>query len=188
MQQLHLSQSPLSLFDEVLSGLVNASSASSEPRWSRIQDPLAVSASSQATNLRPTPAFDITEFTTGFVLEADLPGVKAEDLSMEFDDGMLIIKGSRAPDSNRLGRSEKDQQTQTTKEDLSVAAENTRKAEDTGLHVHLQQRWQGSFKRQFQLPKLIDSQAIEAELQNGVLRLWVPKAEAAKPRLIPIRS
>jgi HSP20 family molecular chaperone IbpA len=115
-----------------------------------------------AEQTRPGPVFmpqvDIFEIPEVITVMADLPGVTADDLSVDLEDGVLTIRGSVDPP-------EKDPEESLVRE------------YDTG-----------SFYRQFKLAQTIDQAAISAKLSDGVLRLVLPKVEAAKPRQITIQT
>lgn len=95
-----------------------------------------------------SPAVDIYETGEHLVLEADLPGVREEDLQLEVSRGVLTLE---APASAENGR-------------------------------------QYGFYRQFRISDRIDADAGEAALKDGVLRLRLPKSEAAKPKKISVKT
>lgn len=93
-----------------------------------------------------------------FVLTAELPGVKKEDLKLSLQNSILTISCERkAPE-------------------LPEGA--------TWLRNEIRR---GSFHRAIELPSEVKSDAISAELEDGILRVVLPKAEAALPREIKIR-
>lgn len=106
------------------------------------------------------PAVDVAEDQKSYTLALELPGVKAEDVSIELVDG------------NRL----------------SVRGEKKQQLEEKTDRVHRFERSFGSFQRVFVLPDTVDGERIEARSENGVLTITVPKTERAKPREIPIRT
>ncbi len=104
------------------------------------------------------PAVDIFETQDAIILLADVPGVRAEHLSIDLKDNVLTIRGEvRSPESN---------------EERDVVREFD---------------W-GAYYRQFTLADSIDQSKIEARLADGVLRLQLPKLEKARPRQIPVRA
>lgn len=105
------------------------------------------------------PAVDISERKDAYVVSAELPGVKLDDLEIAFQDGLLMIKGER-----------------------SLAPES---AEGQS---HLIERRYGPFRRSITLPPQVKVDAIEASLMDGVLWVTVPKAEEAKAKRIEVRS
>ena len=92
------------------------------------------------------PSIDLYETEDAFVLEADLPGVKPEDVKVEAENGDLVIAGWRT-----IEKRQSDGQ------------------------FHTMERSSGNFTRQFRLPELIAKDAIEAEFHDGVLRVTLPK-------------
>lgn len=105
------------------------------------------------------PAVDIKEESDKFVLHADIPGVKPEDIEVSMEDGVLTIKG------------EKKTEAKTEKE-----------------HYKRVERTYGSFYRRFSLPDTADPNAISAKAKNGVLELIIPKREAVQPKKINVTA
>jgi HSP20 family protein len=93
------------------------------------------------------------------VLTLDLPGLTADDVSIELADGFLSVRGTRK---------------------RPQAAEGT-------SWVH-SERPVGSFERRIAVPKGVDADAITASMDNGVLSLIVPKPERLNPKTIAIAS
>ncbi len=104
------------------------------------------------------PAVDISEQKNAYVVTAEVPGVKPEDLDVTLEDGLLTIQGER--------RSEE---------------------ESTDRQYHRVERRFGSFRRSITLPSQVDADRIEASYADGVLQVTVPKAESAKPKKIDVR-
>jgi HSP20 family protein len=105
------------------------------------------------------PAVDIHEDQHQYIIEADLPGVKQDNIEVYMDNGCLSIKGER-------------------KEEKKVEKGNYARTE----------RIQGTFCRRFMLPDTADTENINASFEDGVLKLRIPKAEVAKPRKIAINT
>jgi HSP20 family protein len=105
-----------------------------------------------------SPATDIFENETAITVLADMPGVKAEDLTIDLRESVLTLTG-------RVVAPEKSSETDVLRE----------------YHV-------GTFFRQFTLSETIDQSKIDAKLTDGVLRLELPKVEKAKPRQINVKS
>ena len=105
-----------------------------------------------------TPEVDIFESEEALTLLADMPGVAADGVTIDLDDGVLTITGEVKPweDSDEM--------------DVLVEFEI------------------GKYYRQFTLSEMIDQKRIEANLEDGVLRLTLPKAEKAKPRKITVNA
>ena len=98
------------------------------------------------------------EGSAEIVLLLDLPGVKADDLGIDLRDGMLTITGETKP--------------------LSGPEEEV---------VFLEYAV-GTYYRRFTIPQVIDQRGIDARLQEGVLRLTLPKVEKEMPRKIAVKT
>jgi HSP20 family protein len=104
-----------------------------------------------------TPLADISETDKEYVIKADLPEVKKEDVKITLDNNLMTISGER--------RHEKE-----TKDENEIRVES----------------FYGTFSRSFQLPEGIDPQGIRAESRDGVLRVRIPKKEVTSARSIAI--
>ncbi|HUK41692.1 MAG TPA: Hsp20/alpha crystallin family protein [Candidatus Acidoferrales bacterium] len=93
------------------------------------------------------PSIDLYETEEAFILEADLPGVKPEDVTVEMEDGDLVLRGWRT-----LEKSQGDGR------------------------FHTLERFSGQFVRRMTLPQSVDKNAIKADFKDGVLRVILPKA------------
>jgi HSP20 family protein len=102
------------------------------------------------------PAVDIFESEHELTLLADMPGVKAKDLTIDMRDNVLTLSATVEPQENT--------------QEMDILREY-----DTG-----------NYYRQFSLSEVIDQGKIEADLKDGVLRLRMPKVEPAKPRKITV--
>lgn len=103
------------------------------------------------------PAVDIYETAQELVVKADLPDVDAKDLDIRVENNILTIRGDR-------------------KFEKKVAEENYLRVE----------RAYGAFSRSFSLANTVNSEAIKADYQDGVLTLTIPKREEAKPKQIKV--
>src|SRR5260370_36664253 len=103
------------------------------------------------------PSVDIYETEHELVVKADLPDVDPKDLDIRVENNILSIRGER-------------------KFEKKVS-------EDKYLRV---ERAYGSFSRSFSLANTVNSEAIKADYQNGVLTLTIPKREEAKPKQIKV--
>ena len=103
------------------------------------------------------PALDVSETEDGYLVEAAVPGLKPEDLEITVENNVLAIKG-----------------------------EVRQEREDKKRSFHRVERRFGSFQRTIALPTTVKSDAIQAALTDGVLRLEIPKAEEVKPRKISV--
>ncbi|MDD1605397.1 MAG: Hsp20/alpha crystallin family protein [Methylococcaceae bacterium] len=105
------------------------------------------------------PTVDIKEENDKFIVYADIPGVKPEDIDVNMEGGVLTVKG------------EKKTEAKTEKEGYKRV-----------------ERVYGSFYRRFSLPDSANSDAISAKCKNGVLEITIPKREAVKPKKIDVTS
>lgn len=105
------------------------------------------------------PAVDIKEEIDKFILHADIPGVKPEEIEVNMEAGVLTLKG------------EKKTEAKTEKEGYKRV-----------------ERTYGSFYRRFSLPDSADAEAISAKCKHGVLEIIIPKREAVKPKRIDVVS
>ena len=105
------------------------------------------------------PAVDIKEEVDKFVIHADIPGVKPEDIEVSMEAGVLTVKG------------EKESEAKTEKEGYKRV-----------------ERTYGSFYRRFSLPDTADGDAINAKCKHGVLEITIPKREAVKPKRISVTA
>src|SRR6187397_167589 len=97
-----------------------------------------------------TPAVDIQETDKEYLIKAELPEVKKENVKVEVLDGMLTIEGER-----------------------------TQEKEEKGKKFHKIERAYGKFVRQFALPSGVDATKVQAEYKDGVLNVHLPKTAAA---------
>src|ERR1700716_2329880 len=112
----------------------------------------------QESNLTAwAPAVDIYETEHELVVKADLPDIDAKDLDIRVENNILTIRGER-------------------KFEKKVNEENYLRVE----------RAYGSFARSFTLANTVNSEAIKADYQDGVLTLTIPKKEKAKPKQIKV--
>ena len=107
-----------------------------------------------------SPAVDIEEDKEKYVVKADIPGMKQDQIKIEVDDGILKISGER--------KSEKTE-------------------EDKEKKYHYYERSFGSFERRFVLPPNVDEDKIDAKYENGVLEIKIPKTESKKSKEIKIK-
>lgn len=102
---------------------------------------------------------DLYETPETYVLKASLPGVKAEDLTIESTSEIIVIKGQYESEVE-------------VKEDAYLRKE----------------RRSGMFHRSFELPHSVDPEKIEALFKDGVLSLTLPKADVVKPKQIKVKT
>jgi HSP20 family protein len=103
------------------------------------------------------PALDISEGTDAYRVTVELPGVKLDDLEITVEDGLLTIQGER-----------------------HFASESSEE------QYHRLERSSGAFRRSITLPAQVEADAVEASMEDGVLRILVPKAEEAKAKRIQV--
>lgn len=104
-----------------------------------------------------TPSADISETDTAYLIKADIPGVKKEDVKVTIQEGMLTIQGER-----KMEKEEEDKK------------------------FHRIERSYGSFMRSFRLPDDADESAVKAEFKDGMLNVTVTKSAKAKPKSINV--
>jgi len=104
------------------------------------------------------PPVDISERKDAYLVTAELPGVKAGDVEITFEDGLLTIQGERhfAHDS----------------------------AEEK---MHRTERFYGAFRRSITLPRHVEADKIEATAQDGLLQIMVPKAPEVQAKRVQVR-
>lgn len=100
------------------------------------------------------PSLDLYETADAFILEADLPGVKADDLQIDIENNFVVLRGWRSLDNNRDGR------------------------------FHTMERSSGYFMRRMELPERVDKDAVRVEFCEGVLRVILAKSNRSigRPR------
>jgi HSP20 family protein len=103
------------------------------------------------------PALDIAERTDAYLVTVELAGVKLDDLEITLEEGLLTIQGDR-----HFANDSSEEQ------------------------FHRVERSSGAFRRSITLPAHVEADAVEASMEDGVLRILVPKAEEAKPKRIQV--
>lgn len=103
------------------------------------------------------PRVDIRETSEGFTFQFDLPGLKQEEIDIEFKEDNLTVRGER-----KLEQEEKREGYVRT------------------------ERYHGKFQRSFTLKAPVDGDRVTATYRNGVLEIVLPKAEAVKPKKIAV--
>lgn len=105
-----------------------------------------------------TPSVDIIEDEKEWLIKADLPEVKKEDVKVSVENGALSITGER-----KLEKEEKDKK------------------------YHRVERAYGKFVRTFTLPEGADGNKVAADFKDGVLKVHLPKSEQAKGKAIDVK-
>jgi HSP20 family protein len=104
------------------------------------------------------PLVDITEDDKEYLIKAELPEVKKEDVKLSVQDEVLTISGERKYEK-----------------------------EEKGKKYHRVERAYGSFTRSFTLPEDADGAKVNAEYKDGLLKVHLPKSEKAKPKAIDVK-
>ena len=108
-----------------------------------------------------SPAVDVRESEKELRLEVELPGINPEEVEVTADNGVLTIRGDKKTE---------------------------RKEGDEESRYHVVERSYGTFMRSFQLPQGLDESKIEADYNNGILAIHLPKTALPQPRKIEIGS
>lgn len=106
-----------------------------------------------------SPAVDITEDDKEFLVKAELPEMKKEEVKVTVENG-----------------------------DLTISGERKQEKEEKGKIYHRIERSYGSFLRSFTLPEGINREKVSAEFKNGVLEIHLPKDEKAKPQPVEVKG
>jgi HSP20 family protein len=140
------------------------------------------------------PSVDVVENEKNYVIEAEVPGMKKDDLSVEFlDDGTLIMKGKieQGTAASNEGMRTVDTSGTTTEftgTDTSsdVVAAETSGPVSTGTKPTFwtSERVRGHFQRSFQFPGKIDPENVKASYKDGLLSIVVPKVERSGKQVI----
>ena len=105
------------------------------------------------------PAVDVSEDDDNYLVEVELPGLSEKDVEVKVENGVLTIASRK---------------------------DESREEKDEG-YIRKERRHY-SFSRSFSLPDNVDLEKITANFKNGLLDIAVPKAPAAKPKLIEVKS
>lgn len=105
-----------------------------------------------------SPRVDISETDNEFIVKAEIPEVKKEDVKVSVDNGVLTIQGERKQEK-----------------------------EEKGEKFHRVERYYGSFVRSFTLPDNVDETKVKATFKDGMLNLQIPKTAETKPKAIEVK-
>lgn len=105
-----------------------------------------------------SPLVDITEDDKEYIVKAEIPDMKKEDIKINVHDDVLSISGDRKYEK-----------------------------EEKGKKYHRVERAYGSFMRSFTLPEDADGSKVNAEYKDGVLKVHLPKSEKAKQKTIEVK-
>ena len=139
-----------------------------------------------------SPKFDVLEYFHGYELVGELPGIRQEDIDIEFvDANTLIIKGHTALDNGHMKSSdvekatkkatveddEEEGQQQVSKKTTAQGGpvRETKGYEEGQYKYWVRERPVGEFQRTFSFPAKVDRDGVKASLKEGVLKVLVPK-------------
>lgn len=105
------------------------------------------------------PDFELRESKDAFVLRADVPGMKQDDIDISVVGNRVTVSGKREEEKR-----------------------------EEGERYHVLERSYGTFTRSFTLPETCDFENITADLKEGVLSLTIPKKAEAQPKRIPLKA
>ena len=105
-----------------------------------------------------SPLVDITEDEKEYLIKAELPDMKKEDVRLTVENAVLAISGER-----------------------------TFEKEEKGKKYHRVERAYGRFVRSFSLPEEADGSKVSADFKDGMLQVHLPKSQKAKPKAIEIK-
>ena len=110
---------------------------------------------------RLVPAMDVTETSTAYAVQLEIPGIDPVGVTITIANGMLVIAG-----------------------------EKTEESEDTEQNYHVSERRWGSFQRAIRMPEHVDEAKIEATSAKGVLTVMLPKSDKGRSadRKIPVKA
>lgn len=103
------------------------------------------------------PSVDISETDEAYLIKAEIPEVKKEDVKVTVENGMLTIQGERKMEK-----------------------------EEKGKKFHRIERSYGSFVRSFRMPDGVDEAKAKAEFKDGMINVTLPKSEKAKAKAVEI--
>jgi HSP20 family protein len=105
-----------------------------------------------------SPMVDIVETDDEYLIKAEIPEVKREDVKVSVENGVLTMQGERKQEK-----------------------------EEKGKKFHRMERFYGSFLRTFTVPDNVDDTQVKADFKEGVLFVHLPKTEKAKPKAIEVK-
>jgi len=105
------------------------------------------------------PSVDVSETAQEVIVQAELPGMDPKDIDISVQGNLLTLKGERKQEK-----------------------------EEEGANYHRIERSFGAFSRTIQLPAEVDMEKVNAVYKNGVLRVTMPKTQAAASRKIEVKT
>jgi len=127
-------------------------------RYTRVRSPVAADETTGSLT-EWSPSVDIEENDDSYLIKADLPGVKKDDIEVTVENGVLRISGEK----------------------------RIEKETGKGTRQHRTERYHGSFARYFTLPRAVEADKVKARFEDGVLSLTIPKSEEARPKTIEVQ-
>ncbi len=106
-----------------------------------------------------SPAVEVVETSDAYIVRAELPGVKPEDIEVTLQDDILTIRGKRERSEERKDET-----------------------------IHIVERAYGEFARSLRIPADVKAEAVEATYKDGILEVRLPKSEESKPRRIEVKA
>lgn len=133
----------------------------SNPQWQQMQEMRnrLLQDEPESTPRLWAPTVDVAETPDEIVLEAELPGMKRDDIDIQLNGDTLTLRGERKFEQSQRGE-----------------------------QYHRIERQYGAWQRSFQIEVPIDAQKVSANYEHGVLTVRLPKAESLKPRQIEIQT
>ena len=105
-----------------------------------------------------SPAVDISETNDSYLIRAELPGLKKDEVKITIENNTIAIRGEKKNDTEKKGE-----------------------------NFHVVERSYGSFERTFTLPGAIKNDSVEARFEDGILSVTLPKTEASKQNVIDVK-
>ncbi|HTX17537.1 MAG TPA: Hsp20/alpha crystallin family protein [Bacteroidota bacterium] len=105
-----------------------------------------------------SPAIDVSETKDSYVIHAELPGVKKDEVKITMHENLITIKGEKKSEEEKKGE-----------------------------NYHRIERSYGSFERSFTLPGSVKGDAVEASYKDGVLTVMLPKTEESKEKVVDVK-
>lgn len=136
---------PFGDFDDLFNRLMPATLS----RWPNMETGMKIDWS---------PSADISESETEYLIRAELPSVKKEDIKVKVDNGVITLEGERKQEK-----------------------------EEKGEKMHRVERFYGSFSRSFALPDNADVANVKAETKDGLLTIRIPKLKSTPPQSIDVK-
>lgn len=136
---------PFGDFDDLFNRLMPATLS----RWPRMETGMKIDWS---------PSADISESETEYLIRAELPSVKKEDIKVKVNNGVITLEGERKQEK-----------------------------EEKGEKMHRVERFYGTFSRSFALPDNADVANVKAETKDGLLTIRIPKLKSTPPQSIDVK-